>query len=118
MTLCNTYYHLHILRILYFSCLYQLYEIGGIPEGISDMWMATGRRPEAEFTWDMSRNDNLAWPGKFKPRKRFDRLYLRNSKPDAKLEPVYFELVGLERLTTCQRFPSDHWGLLTHFNKI
>lgn len=97
---------------------FQLAAIGGIPQGIQDVWLATGGRPEAQYTWDMTRNDNLIIPGRFKPRKRFDRLYLRNSRPTAKLEPVYFELVGIERLKSVQRFPSDHWGLLTHYNKL
>ena len=47
---------------------------------------------------------------------RFDRIYLRHCTPEPKLKPVYFELIGLERLKTCRRFPSDHWGLLAHFD--
>ena len=95
----------------------QLQEIGGLPGGTCDLWMVTGHRPEAKFTWDLTRNDNLEWPHKFKPRCRFDRLYLRDARP-SQLKPVYFELVGLERLKTCRRFCSDHWGLLAHFDKV
>ena len=47
---------------------------------------------------------------------RFDRIYMRHCTPEPELKPVYFELIGLERLKTCRRFPSDHWGLLAHFN--
>ena len=94
----------------------QLADVGGIPEKTFDLWESTGRRPEAQYTWDMTRNDNLSnWP-KFKPRCRFDRLYVRQTKSNVKA--VYFELVGLERLKSCGRFPSDHWGLLTHLDKV
>ncbi|KAK3576020.1 hypothetical protein CHS0354_014861 [Potamilus streckersoni] len=96
----------------------ELSEIGGMPENVYDVWEVTGKRPEAKFTWDMARNDNMEYSSKFKPKCRFDRLYIRYSKPKALVQPVYFELVGLERLQSCQRFPSDHWGLLGHFNVL
>jgi len=95
----------------------QLQDMEGIPAGVADVWEATGRRPEAAYTWDMQRNDNLKWSQRFRPRCRFDRLYYR---PADMLKPVYFELIGLERLSRfdgCQRFPSDHWGILAHFDK-
>ncbi len=107
-----------IIKIEIFSCLLQLAEIGGIPDGLLDIWEVTGKRPEAKHTWDMSRNDNLEMQGKYKPKLRFDRMYMRHSQPAAKLKAVYFELVGIERLTSCRRFPSDHWGILSHFNKV
>ena len=94
----------------------QLQAIGGIPSKTYDLWEATGQRPEAKFTWDLTRNDNLEWPHKFRPRCRFDRLFMRDAQPRG-LKPVYFELVGLERLDGCRRFCSDHWGLLAHLDK-
>ncbi|XP_029650669.1 tyrosyl-DNA phosphodiesterase 2 [Octopus sinensis] len=93
----------------------ELVNVGGIPNQVIDVWEATGKRPEAKFTWDTQRNDNKGFEGKFKPRCRFDRIYLRNAQPKA-LKPVYFELVGLERIPKCHRFASDHWGLLVHIN--
>ena len=42
-----------------------------------DVWVATGSRKEVEHTWDTLRNTNTEIPGKFKPRMRFDRVYLR-----------------------------------------
>lgn len=93
----------------------EITEIGGIPESLFDIWEVTGKRPEAKFTWDTQRNDNLEWGARYKPKCRFDRLYIRHSEPST-LKPEYFELIGLERLKSCQRFCSDHWGLLTHFN--
>lgn len=70
----------------------EIMEIGGLPEHLYDIWEVTGKRPEAKFTWDMRRNDNLEFPGKFKPTCRFDRLYIRHSHPDKYIKPVYFEL--------------------------
>ena len=80
--------------------------------GVVDIWEETGKRPEAQYTWDMKKNDNLDI--NFKPRCRFDRLYYR---PGNHLKAVYFELVGFERIASCRRFPSDHWGILAHFDK-
>lgn len=86
----------------------------GFADGIADIWEDTGSRPEARYTWNMALNDNLEMNGKFRPKCRFDRMYYR---PVDGLKPVYFELVGLERLQNCRRFPSDHWGILAHFDK-
>ncbi|KAK7090724.1 hypothetical protein V1264_010485 [Littorina saxatilis] len=94
----------------------ELESIGGLPEGIVDVWEETGSRKEARYTWDTYRNDNLATDGKWRTRLRFDRLYLRQCSPPAKLKPVYFELVGLQRVPDVNRFPSDHWGILAHFD--
>lgn len=94
----------------------ELTAIGGIPGGMCDVWEATGSRKECLYTWDMTRNTNLVFD-KFKPRCRFDRLYLRHSNPGT-IKPVYFELIGLEKIKSCGKFPSDHWGLLTHYDII
>jgi len=89
--------------------------VGGIPSGIVDIWQSTGSRPEAMYTWDTQRNDNLEFADNFrKARCRFDRFYYRSS---GRLDPVYFELVGLQRIDSCRRFASDHWGIMAHFNK-
>ncbi|XP_067667027.1 tyrosyl-DNA phosphodiesterase 2-like [Haliotis asinina] len=92
----------------------EMAQVGGIPEDIYDIWEITGQRPEAKFTWDMRRNDNHEYPG-YKSFLRFDRLYVRHCKPRPQVTPVYFELTGLSRLPN-QRFPSDHWGILAHFD--
>ncbi|KAL3891596.1 hypothetical protein ACJMK2_003852 [Sinanodonta woodiana] len=96
----------------------ELDEIQGIPNDVYDVWEVTGKRPEVKFTWDMERNDNLEWGFEQKPKCRFDRMYIRHCRPRAKVKPVHFELVGSKRLPSCQRFPSDHWGLLVHFNLL
>lgn len=93
----------------------QLSEMGGIPEGISDVWEMTGSRSNCEFTWDLLLNTNKKCDSYHKPRYRFDRIYLRDSDPKS-VSPVYFELVGLEKLRVYEVFPSDHFGLLTHFD--
>lgn len=95
----------------------EIKDIQGLPDEVFDLWQVTGSRKEAEFTWDMSRNSNLEWKGKFKPRCRFDRIYIRHCRPKSVVVPKYFELVGLEKVPSCGLFPSDHWGILSHFDK-
>lgn len=96
----------------------ELNDAGGLPQGIIDAWIATGRKKECEYTWDMLRNDNLdANFGKFKPRCRFDRILIRESKP-SKLIPATFNLIGIERLKPYVCFPSDHWGILSVFKTL
>ena len=111
----NTVFNLsiHFEHKIFVFCS-QLKKVG-IPHQVVDVWEYCGSRKEAQYTWDMRRNDNLEMNCKFRPRCRFDRLFFR---PDAakSVKPVYFELVGLSRLTTCRRFPSDHWGLLSHYD--
>ncbi|ESN91077.1 hypothetical protein HELRODRAFT_116381 [Helobdella robusta] len=91
----------------------ELEKIGGLKNGLVDVWEQTGRRSEAQFTWDTKKNDNLSVSGRYKPRHRFDRLYYRS---DCFIKAVYFELVGFDRVEACKRFPSDHWGIMAHFN--
>ncbi|KAK3764218.1 hypothetical protein RRG08_044144 [Elysia crispata] len=90
------------------------------PLGVYDMWECTGKRQEAKFTWDLKINDNKQMRTKFQPRCRFDRLYVRHCRTEShpKLKPVYFELIGIQRLASCRRFPSDHWGILAHLQVI
>ncbi len=72
-----------------------------------DVWIETGQRKEVQFTWDMTRNDNLLFEGKFKPRCRFDRVYLRQSMPPT-VEAINFGLIGLKRLKPHVCFPRYH----------
>ena len=60
------------------------------------------------YTWDLTRNTNLEWSGKWKPRCRFDRVYIRRSES---VVPEQFGLIGLEKVEGTQSFPSDHWGI-------
>ncbi|KAF4700286.1 Tyrosyl-DNA phosphodiesterase 2 [Perkinsus olseni] len=80
---------------------------------IIDVWEASGRAKESEFTWDMRKNDNLGIKGK--PKARFDRAYLTNAK-DVRISPQSFRLTGTERCDMDEvkgkkRFPSDHFGI-------
>ena len=87
-----------------------------MPEDAVDVWEASGRQKEHQYTWDTTENDNLgivASPQKTLPRLRFDRIYL--NPDDGALRPKSFELVGKKRLPGCGRFPSDHWGLWVEF---
>lgn len=89
----------------------ELASVGGLPRGVGDVWQQCGARKEAQWTWDMQRNSNLqANFGKFRPKCRFDRIYLRDSQP-ASVRASQFGLVGLQKITGTQSFPSDHWGL-------
>ncbi|XP_055891119.1 tyrosyl-DNA phosphodiesterase 2-like isoform X2 [Biomphalaria glabrata] len=94
---------------------YELSDIAAIPEDVVDIWEYTGKDPRTEFTWDLRINDNKQIDTRYQPRCRFDRIYMRNSDPPL-LSPVKFELTGNWRLRTCGRFPSDHWGILCHFD--
>ena len=88
-----------------------------------DIWQETGKRSVAKFTWDLRKNDNIDWQFGTKPRCRFDRIYYRPATHEkytesskTSMEPVHFELTGITRLENCKRFPSDHWGILSHFD--
>lgn len=90
---------------------------GGLPRNTVDLWEAGGSRPECRYTWDMTRNTNTELPGRFKPRCRFDRAYLRQTSPPS-VRPKYFGLIGLQKVYGTQSFPSDHWGIMVHFDVI
>ncbi|CAN7989444.1 unnamed protein product [Ixodes hexagonus] len=92
----------------------ELDDLGGLPHNFEDVWESCGQRKEARYTWDMTRNDNVTWNGRFKPRCRFDRVYFKRSQPTS-LKPVFFGLIGLERLKPHRCFPSDHWGIICCF---
>ena len=42
----------------------------GLPMGARDVWEELGSRAEVRYTWDLTRNTNLEWAGKWKPRCR------------------------------------------------
>ncbi len=56
--------------------------------------------------------------GQQKPKMRLDRLYIRYCQTGVQIKPIYFELVGTEKLEACDDFPSDHYGILCHFNMV
>ena len=92
------------------------YEISdvGLPQSTVDVWQTCGSVKRHEYTWDISANDNLDWPFDNEPRLRFDRLYLTSK--DGYVKAKSFELVGKERIPSCNRFPSDHWGMFAVFS--
>ncbi|CAF1174310.1 unnamed protein product [Rotaria sordida] len=95
----------------------ELRKIGNIPSGICDLWIETGKRNECAYTWDMSINTNNNFPSNtFQPRARFDRLYFRSTiENNIKFQPISFELKGLEKLSSIQRYCSDHWAIQVNF---
>ena len=82
----------------------------GIPSSAKDVWEQLGSREEVRWTWDLQRNTNKEVEGKWKPRCRFDRLYVRPSQTENLLADQ-FGLIGLEKVEGTQSFPSDHWGI-------
>ena len=85
-------------------------KVGGLPPGVKDVWEDLGRREEVRYTWDLQRNSNLEWSGKWKPKCRFDRVYIRTSETSNVIADQ-FGLVGLQKVEGTQAFPSDHWGV-------
>jgi len=67
----------------------------------------------------MNINTNNYFPlNTFRPRARFDRLYFRPSiiETSIKFQPIDFELKGLEKISSIQRYCSDHWAIQVYFN--
>lgn len=87
--------------------------VGGLPNEVLDAWASCGSPHDAEFTWDMSENDNKDMNGA-KPL-RFDRIFLRPAQNGKMVRPQKFTLIGKERLS-CERFASDHWGIWLEFS--
>ncbi|XP_071545260.1 tyrosyl-DNA phosphodiesterase 2-like isoform X2 [Panulirus ornatus] len=90
---------------------------GVLPSSVFDLWEACGRRQECRWTWDTMRNTNRNMPGHFKPRLRFDRVYMKPAIPPV-ITPKHFGLLGLEKAPGTQSFPSDHWGIIVHFEVV
>ncbi|XP_061409968.1 tyrosyl-DNA phosphodiesterase 2-like, partial [Lethenteron reissneri] len=96
--------------------------MGGLPGGVADVWEELGCPEETRYTWDLSLNDNRQFDPPATPRLRFDRILFRRVEPRrssagsavATFAPLSLRFVGTERLA-CGKFPSDHWGLLAHF---
>ncbi|XP_076084597.1 tyrosyl-DNA phosphodiesterase 2-like isoform X2 [Mytilus galloprovincialis] len=96
----------------------EIREMKGLPKGVLDLWIETGRNKETQFTWDTSINTNQTWAANqdFKPKIRFDRIYMRHPKTEPVISPVSFQLIGQEKIPSCDCFPSDHWGILVRFD--
>lgn len=81
-----------------------------------DAWVLNGCNDQHKFTWDMAKNDNLDFQElTFKPKARYDRAFLmppiQASQFQFPLSVPKFQLLGTKRLD-CEKFLSDHWGLL------
>jgi hypothetical protein len=65
---------------------------------------------------NINTNNNFS-SNNFRPRARFDRLYFRSSiENKTKFQPSFFELKGLEKISSIQRYCSDHWAIQACFN--
>ncbi|KAA0703516.1 Purine nucleoside phosphorylase [Triplophysa tibetana] len=54
---------------------WEVKKLGGLPNGIFDVWEMLGEPEESRYTWDTSINDNKEIPNSI--RIRFDRLFFR-----------------------------------------
>lgn len=86
---------------------------GEVPEEwrSRDCWALAGGEKSEQYTWDLTLNDNTQMGSGFKPKFRFDRMYVLGQQ----LRVRKFKLVGKERVQGLGRFPSDHFGILTTF---
>ncbi|KAF4087915.1 hypothetical protein AMELA_G00077090 [Ameiurus melas] len=94
---------------------WEVKKLGGLPDGITDIWEMLGEPEDCKYTWDTVNNNNKGLP--FSARLRFDRVYMRAAREGAQLRPDTMTLVGLKRLT-CGRFTSDHWGIICTFSFV
>ncbi|KAL0984864.1 hypothetical protein UPYG_G00149680 [Umbra pygmaea] len=92
---------------------WEVKNLGGLPEGICDVWEYLGQPEDCRYTWDCVTNDNkeIAFPARL----RFDRLFFKQAGKGSKVIPDGLTLVGQERLANSDQFTSDHWGLLSSF---
>ncbi|KAL3982813.1 Endonuclease/Exonuclease/phosphatase family protein [Acanthocheilonema viteae] len=84
-------------------------EIGELPPGFEDAWIAAGSKTKFKFTWDTLLNDNKTAG---KARCRFDRIIYKSADVFSR---VNFSLEGQNRIRSSLCFPSDHWAILVHF---
>ena len=68
--------------------------VGGLPDEVCDTWVTCGSPTEAEFTWDMSENDNMVMPDGREPRLRFDQIFLRSAQTGKVVKPQYSPILG------------------------
>uniref|UniRef100_F1L3C6 5'-tyrosyl-DNA phosphodiesterase n=1 Tax=Ascaris suum TaxID=6253 RepID=F1L3C6_ASCSU len=81
-------------------------EVGELPEGFLDAWVAAGSNPKCRFTWDTRLNDNKQAGG---ARCRFDRLFFNGG---GVFSSVDFSFEGQDRIRRTLCFPSDHWAIV------
>eukprot|EP00922_Rhytidocystis_sp_ex-Travisia-forbesii_P019520 GHVS01028879.1.p1 GENE.GHVS01028879.1~~GHVS01028879.1.p1 ORF type:complete len:198 (-),score=7.17 GHVS01028879.1:434-970(-) len=97
----------------------------GMPDNVKDVWTHLGSPGRCKFTWDTYKNTNKEMSGTFKPRYRFDRIYVCQKGEKAAAEahapegwrPISMTLVGVEKIESCEMFPSDHFGLDVVFKR-
>ncbi|VDK59866.1 unnamed protein product [Anisakis simplex] len=92
------------------ECYYEILNVGTLPDGFQDAWVAAGSQHKWRFTWDSSANDNVEAGG---ARCRFDRLYFHGG---GVFSSVDFSLHGKDRIRRVLCFPSDHWAVLAKFH--
>lgn len=88
-----------------------------VEQKLGDAWVMAGCPERSKFTWDTLRNDNLALELDFKPRARYDRVFMLG--PELRFPRVTdFKLLGTKRLNACDKFISDHFGVLVDIDVL
>ncbi|KAF5905716.1 tyrosyl-DNA phosphodiesterase 2-like isoform X1 [Clarias magur] len=85
---------------------WEMKKLGGLPDGITDVWEVLGEPEDCKYTWDTVNNNNKEIP--FSARLRFDRVYMRAAREGAQLRPDTMTLdyqMSWHFLATC--FCSD-----------
>ena len=82
-------------------------EIGGVPEGICDVWESRGSDESMKMTKVVRKEDDLSLV------KRYDRVYYGAREG---FSCTKFERIGNERIEQLGLFPSDHLGILVEFS--
>lgn len=108
-------------------------DLGAEASCFSDVFLFLGSPPAQQWTWDTTANSNVG--ANYACKTRFDRIFFLSSgvsegsgtfstaglakgktKATAQVQgccPTSMCLLGKEKVPGLDRFPSDHWGVLT-----
>lgn len=93
--------------------------MGDWKDGIKDCWevVCPSTDKETKYTWDTSRNSNTS-TGRIPIRTRYDRMFFSSCQEPhccSEWHPIFWSLIGTERLESVQLHPSDHFGICCTF---
>lgn len=88
-----------------------------VDQKVGDAWVMAGCMDKWKYSWDTTRNDNLDINTPYRPRARYDRVFVLG--PEERFPRVAdFRLVGTGRLEACDKFISDHFGVLVDIDVL
>lgn len=88
--------------------IHEVYEVGGLPRGIYDLWECMGKPEDCKITWDVQRKPIPIIPLRFAGG-RYDRIFFK-STGSWKLTPSYLKPLGKQEISK-GIYASDHLGL-------